>query len=100
MERYKKKDMLQTVDTLLKANDAIVRTATSNAQGAAEALVQCQESAIALGTYIDTLDEKYAPLVHTLEDYCENIYRTSVFSLQESEKLYGQISVYFLFHFE
>lgn len=77
VERYKKKDMLQTVDTLLKANDAIVRTATSNPQGAAEALVQCQESAIALGTYIDTLDEKFAPLVHTLEDYCENIYQMS-----------------------
>ncbi|MDE6603796.1 MAG: hypothetical protein K2K90_16960 [Lachnospiraceae bacterium] len=69
--------MLQTVDTLLKANDAIVRTRTSNPQGAAEALVQCQESAIALGTYIDTLDERFAPLVHTLEDYCENIYQMS-----------------------
>ena len=77
MDRYKKKDMLQTVDTLLKANDAIVRTATSNPQGAAEALVQCQESAITLGTYIDTLDEKFEPLVHTLEDYCENIYQMS-----------------------
>ena len=30
-----------------------------------------------LGTYIDTLDEKFAPLVHTLEDYCENIYQMS-----------------------
>lgn len=77
MERHKKKDMLQTVDTLLRANDAIVKTAASNPQGAAEALVQCQESAIALGTYIDTLDEKYAPLVHILEDYCENIYQMS-----------------------
>lgn len=77
MERYKKKDMLQIVDTLMKANDVIVRTATSSAQGAAEALVQCQESAIALGTYIDTLDAKFAPLVHTLEDYCENIYQMS-----------------------
>lgn len=77
MDRYKKKDMLQTVDTLLKANDAIVRTAMSNPQGAAGALVQCQETAITLGTYIDTLDEKFEPLVHTLEDYCENIYQMS-----------------------
>ena len=52
MERYKKKDMLQAVDTLLKANDAIIKTVCSNPQGAAEALVQCQESAIALGTNI------------------------------------------------
>ena len=77
VEKYKKKDMLQTVDTLLKANDAIVKTAASNPQGVAEALVQCQESAIALGTYIDTLDEKYVNLVHILEDYCENIYQIS-----------------------
>ncbi len=41
MERYKKKDMLQAVDTLLKANDAIIKTVRSNPQGAAEALVQC-----------------------------------------------------------
>lgn len=77
MERYRKRDMLQTVDTLLRANDAIVKTAASNPKRAAEALVQCQESAIALGTYIDTLDEKFAPLVHALEDYCENIYQMS-----------------------
>lgn len=69
--------MLQTVDTLLHANDAITRTTHSNQQGAAEALAQCQESAIILGTYIDTLDEKYAKLVHILEDYCENIYQMS-----------------------
>ena len=77
MERYKKKEMLQTVDTLLKANDAVLKTASSNPQGASEALVQCQESAIVLGTYIDTLGETYANLVHLLEDYCENIYQMS-----------------------
>jgi len=77
VERYKKKDMLQTVDTLLRANDAIVKAVTSNPQGAAEALVQCQESAITLGTYIDTLGGEFASLVHILEDYCENIYQMS-----------------------
>lgn len=77
VERYRKKDMLQTVDTLLRANDAIVKTIRSNPQGVSEALVQCQESAIALGTYMDTLDEKYETLVHTLEEYCENIYQMS-----------------------
>lgn len=75
MERYKKKDMLQTVDMLIRANDAVTRTAASNPQGAGEALVQCQESAIVLGTYIDTLGEEYASLVGILEDYCENIYQ-------------------------
>lgn len=77
MERYKKKDMLQTVDMLIRANDAVTRTAASNPQGAGEALVQCQESAIVLGTYIDTLGKEYASLVGILEDYCENIYQMS-----------------------
>ena len=77
MERYRKKDMLQTVDTLLKANDVVLKTAVSNPEGVSEALVQCQESAIILGNYIDTLGETYAHLVHLLEDYCENIYQMS-----------------------
>lgn len=75
MERYRKKDMLQTVDTLLRANDAITKRAASNPRGASEALVQCQESAITLGTAIETFGEKYAPLVRILEDYCENLYQ-------------------------
>lgn len=75
MERYKKKDMLQTVDTLLRANDVVVKSAVSNPQGACEALMQCQESAIMLGTAIETYGEEYTPLVRILEDYCENLYQ-------------------------
>lgn len=77
VERYRKKDMLQTVDTLLNANDAIIRTVRSNPQGVAEALVQCQESAIALGNCLETFGETYACLVQILEEYCENIYQMS-----------------------
>lgn len=83
MERLKKKDMLKTMDTLLKANDAIIKIIPSNPQGAAEVLVQCQESAIAMGTYIDTLGKEYADLVHILEDYCENIYQINENILDE-----------------
>lgn len=75
VKRYKKKDMLQTVDTLLRANDAVEKTGISNPQGISETLVQCQESAIMLGTAIETYGEKYSPLVQILEDYCENLYQ-------------------------
>ena len=75
MERYRKKDMLQTVYMLLKANDAVARTAASNPQGAAEVLMQCQEAAIVLGTHLEEMDGQYASLVQILEDYCENIYQ-------------------------
>lgn len=77
MERYKKRDMLQNVAALTKINDTIVRAAAADAAVAAQALVECQETALVLGTYIETLDEKYAGLVTILEDYCENIYQMS-----------------------
>lgn len=77
MERYRKKDMLQMVDTLLKANDATLKSVLSNPQSVSEALIQCQESAIALGTYLETFGETYARLVQILEEYCENIYQMS-----------------------
>lgn len=75
MERYRKKDMLQTVDMLLKANDAVARTAASNPQGAAEVLMQCQEAAIVLGTHLEEMNGQYVSFVQILEDYCENIYQ-------------------------
>lgn len=84
MERYRKKDMLQTVDTLLRANDAVSKTAASNPQGASEALMQCQESAIMLGNAIETYGEKYTPLVQILEDYCENLYQMNESLLEEN----------------
>ena len=84
MERYRKKDMLQTVDMLLKANDAVARTAASNPQGAAEVLMQCQEAAIVLGTHLEEMDGQYASLVQILEDYCENIYQINENLLDEN----------------
>ena len=75
MERYKKKDMLRTVDILIRANEVVAKTITSNPQSTLDALVQCQESAIMLGTAIERLGEEYVPLVNILEDYCEIIYQ-------------------------
>lgn len=77
MKRYKKKELLKTVSTLEKANDTIIKSIKTNPGGAAEALALCQESAIVMGSCIESLDEKYAYLVRFLEDYCENIYQMS-----------------------
>lgn len=82
--RYKKSDMLQTVDTLLCANDTVNKIAASNPQGVSEALVQCQESAIMLGNAIEAYGEDYTPLVQILEDYCENLYQMNEKLLDES----------------
>ena len=77
MKRYKKKELLETVSMLIKANDTIVKSIKSNPSGVEEVLISCQESAILMGTYIESLDEKFACLVKILEDYCENIYLMS-----------------------
>lgn len=77
MERYRKKDMMRIAKTLLDANDAIVKTVHSNPDKAVEALVQCQESAIVLGTCLESFGGVYERLVRILEEYCENVYQMS-----------------------
>lgn len=77
LKRYKKKELLESVSTLMKANDTIVKSIQADPGGVAEVLAACQESAILIGNYIESLDEKYAYLVRLLEDYCENIFQMS-----------------------
>lgn len=77
LKRYKKKELLESVSMLTKANDAIVKSIRANSGGVMEVFVSCQESAIQIGIYIESLDEKYAYLVRLLEDYCENIFQMS-----------------------
>ena len=76
--RYKKKEMLQNVSTLLRANDSILKYIASNPDGVVETLTICQESAMLIGNYIETLGESYTYLVKDLEDYCENLYQISI----------------------
>ncbi len=74
---YKKKELLETVSMLERANDAIVKSVKENSDSVADALVSCQETAILLGTHIESMGDKYAGLVKLLEDYCENIFMMS-----------------------
>ena len=78
MRRYKKKELLETADMLVEANEVIGRLCKSNADGALELLGQCQESAILLGNLIESKGDGYAELVEILENYCENIYQMSI----------------------
>lgn len=83
MKRYKKKEMLQSINVLKKANDVVVKNFHKvKPSDLEEAFAQCQETAILLGTYLETLGEEGMSVVHILEDYCENIYCMSQ-SLQE-----------------
>lgn len=79
MKRYRKKDLLQTVSALIKVNDSVSRAASAAVLfETEEELARCQESAVDMGSYLETLDMDCAPLVSTLEEYCENIYQMSI----------------------
>ncbi|MDE7417588.1 MAG: hypothetical protein K2N44_15015 [Lachnospiraceae bacterium] len=80
MKRYRKKDLLQIVSTLVQVNDSITRTAVSTVLfEVEEEFAKCQEAAINLGNYLETLnDMDYTPLVSILEDYCENVYQMGI----------------------
>ena len=86
MKRYKKKDLLQTVSVLTKVNDSISRAASSTVLfEMEEEFIKCQEAAVDLGSYLETLDMDYAPMVRILEDYCEHIYQLSTNIQDESQ---------------
>lgn len=78
MVKYKKKEMLQMVNTLVKANEAINKVFQVNREGVMDVLIQGQEAAMILGTSIEGFGKKYNYLVKILEDYCENLYQISV----------------------
>ena len=85
MRRYKKKELLETVDMLVEANEVIDRLSKSNTDRALEILGQCQESAILLGNLIESKGDGYAELIAILENYCENIYQMSIVLTDENQ---------------
>lgn len=85
MRRYKKKELLETAEMLVEANEVICRLCKSNTERALEILGQCQESAILLGNLIESKGDGYAELVEILENYCENIYQMSTALSDENQ---------------
>lgn len=80
MEKYKKKEILNTIVTLEKANDNVGKknNRTIQVEAVIDILSQCQETAIFLGDYFETFGEETLPFVEILEDYCENVYQMSI----------------------
>lgn len=77
VKQYKKRKILETVSMLEKANDAAIKFIKTNPDGVSKAFISCQESAILIGTYLESKGERYSDLVKLLEDYCENIFLMS-----------------------
>lgn len=76
--KYKKKELLKMLDTLVQANQAIGKADIRKLSMAGEAFEQCQTAAIEIGTYLETYGEATTVIVNMLEDYCENIYQQSI----------------------
>lgn len=74
----KKKTILSIMDSLEKINDSVIRNLDNGVQVSMETLVDCQDSAIAVGNEIE---QQYGAAgeeaVHLLEVYCENLYQMS-----------------------
>lgn len=73
----KKKQVLSIVDSLEKVNDSVARNMEAGAQISMEVLIDCQESAIAVGNEIETCGADGEEAVRLLEAYCENLYQMS-----------------------
>lgn len=77
MERYRKKELLKTVDLLEQANKAVSNANLKRQAEVIDALIQCQESALEMGNCLETLGEQGKTVVPMLEAYCENLYQMS-----------------------
>lgn len=65
------------MDSLEEVNDSVVRNVEDGAQISLEVLVDCQDSAIAVGNEIENCGADGEEVVHLLEAYCENLYQMS-----------------------
>ena len=56
MQKFKKKEIIKIIEAFIRANDLIERNGYKNTgKNIIEALTNCQETAIILGNYLETL---------------------------------------------
>lgn len=82
---YKKKELLQAIQTLDKTNQIVKNMDAKVPEALEDVLSDCQSTAIKIGTYLETLGEIAEPIVRLLEDYCENVYQQSA-QLHQAER--------------
>lgn len=85
MKKYKKKELIEIITTLIEANEYIARTVYNN-EVMIDMLTQCQDAAVNVGNYIETCGNINETLIRELEEYCENIYRLSLVLVDEYRK--------------
>ncbi|HHV10475.1 MAG TPA: hypothetical protein GXX75_09395 [Clostridiales bacterium] len=90
MRKYKKKELLEIIKTLLQENDAIRTYIQREEEGSiVETLIECQRVGIQIGEKIEEAEGEGTRTVTLLEQYCEMIYQLSM-SL-ENKELFGKL---------
>lgn len=74
--QYKKKDYLATIELLEKVNQMMSGCGWKHPDAVA-ILMDCQQSAITMGTNLEKRGASGIELTHILEEYCENLYQIS-----------------------
>lgn len=78
MERFRKKDILRLISTMMDANESVAKALPTAPENLTDVFAQCQEAAIQIGEYLETFGDQYRSMVTVLEDYCEKIYQMSI----------------------
>jgi hypothetical protein len=88
MSRALRKQMLTMTNLLDKANRALKINLTAkriNEDGIQQLLIDCQETAITMGSELEMLYGEGIEIVHVLEEYCESLYQMTQ-ALDDPEK--------------
>ncbi len=93
--RYKKREILDTVNLLIRVNQTIQKSEKMQASERMSMLEDCQNAAIEAGTYLETLGECVQPIVKLFEDYCEKVYQQSLHPVntKAGRRIAGEIDV-------
>lgn len=87
MKKYKKKELQNVIDTFRKVNNLIGKEGKGQ-ETALDTLSQCQQTAIIIGSYMETQGTVGENIIHVLEAYCESLYQMNKV-LQDTNKRYA-----------
>ena len=85
MKRYGKSELISVVETLERENE-VFEVDEQNLEEAFNMLAQCQETALALGSFLETYGESTQDIISLLEVYCEYLYRMNIELCNVSER--------------
>ena len=85
MSRYQKKYLRKTIALLEETNRLIGNNGHMQQTEVRNALIQCQEAALEMGSQLETRGEPGIEIVPLLEEYCESLYQMSQ-SLEDSTR--------------